>query len=96
MALNNIYLPSSLLTVTLSYVGDANDFVSLSKTSEVFRTLLQDDDSLWSFCKECRPEDYDHPYLNKELALIPLALEEVEKWRKKPSSPTLSVLQEGG
>jgi hypothetical protein len=42
MALNIIYLPSSLLTVTLSYIGDAKDFVSLSKTCDVFRTLLQE------------------------------------------------------
>lgn len=88
-------LPPVLLRTILSFVGNAADFRSCKKTCSTLNNLLGDD-GVWALCVECKPKDYDRSYYNKELALIPGALESVEKWQRKSESVILRVLGMSG
>ena len=88
-------LPPALLRTILSFVGNAADFRSCEKTCSTLNNMLEDD-GVWALCFECKPKDYDRPYHNKELALIPGALERVKKWQRKSESVILSVLGMSG
>ena len=84
-------LDATLIQIVLSYLGNAKDFCSFEKTCKAAKAVLEDD-WVWSFCEECKPEDYpDHPYLNRELALIPIALKHCDDWQKG-SKRTASVI----
>ena len=89
-------LDDPLLRRLLAFLGNAKDFRSCEKTSKAFQAVLKDD-KVWRFCKECKPEEYpDHPYLNRELALIPNTLEQIKTRQKMSASVILHVLQMSG
>ena len=77
----------------LEFVGNATDFRAC-EDSGAFGNILTKDDKLWALCvKECKPEHYSaYCRSNRELSLIPLALENIDKWQKQSHSVLLVVM----